>query len=49
MAITPRLEIKQSQSLLMTQQLRQAINILQLNNIELNEFVEQELARNPLL
>ncbi|MBR2033158.1 MAG: RNA polymerase factor sigma-54 [Alphaproteobacteria bacterium] len=49
MAITPRLEIKQSQSLLMTQQLRQAINLLQLNNIELNEFIEQELARNPLL
>ena len=49
MAITPRLEIKQSQSLLMTQQLRQAINLLQLNNIELSEVIEQELQRNPLL
>ena len=49
MAITPRLEIKQSQSLLMTPQLRQAINLLQLNNLELNELVEQELSRNPLL
>ena len=49
MAITPRLEIKQSQSLLMTQQLRQAINLLQLNNIELSEIIEQELQHNPLL
>lgn len=49
MAITPRLEIKQSQSLLMTPQLRQAINLLQLNNLELNELIEQELSRNPLL
>lgn len=49
MAITPRLEIKQSQSLLMTQQLRQAIHLLQLNNIELNEIINQELAQNPLL
>ena len=49
MAITPRLEIKQSQSLLMTPELRQAINLLQLNNLELAELVEQELASNPLL
>ena len=49
MAITPRLEIKQTQSLLMTPELRQAINLLQLNNVELNELVEQELSRNPLL
>lgn len=49
MAVTPRLEIKQSQSLLMTPQLRQAINLLQLNNIELGELIEEELSRNPLL
>lgn len=49
MAITPRLEIKQSQSLLMTPELRQAINILQLNNTELNELIEQEIEQNPLL
>lgn len=49
MAVTPRLEIKQSQSLLMTPQLRQAINLLQLNNIELNELIETELNSNPLL
>lgn len=48
-AITPRIEIKQSQSLLMTPQLRQAIGILQMNNLELNELVSQELESNPLL
>lgn len=49
MAITPKLEIRQSQSLLMTPQLRQAINLLQLSNLELNQLLEQELANNPLL
>ena len=49
MAITPRIEIKQSQSLLMTQQLRQAINLLQLNNLELSELITQELENNPIL
>ncbi len=49
MAIAPKLEIKQSQSLVMTQTLRQAIEILQLNNIELQDFVEKELEQNPFL
>ncbi len=49
MAIAPRLELRQSQNLVMTPQLQQAIKLLQLNNIELTAFVEQELERNPLL
>ena len=49
MALTPKLEIKQSQSLLLTPELRQAINLLQMNNLELNQLVEQELVSNPLL
>lgn len=49
MALTPKLEIRQTQSLLMTPQLRQAINLLQLSNLELNELLEQELEANPLL
>ncbi len=49
MAVTPKLEIRQSQSLLMTPQLRQAINLLQMSNIELGELVEKELESNPLL
>ncbi|HEX8901607.1 RNA polymerase factor sigma-54 [Vitreimonas sp.] len=49
MAMTPRLELRQGQSLVMTPQLQQAIKLLQLSNFELQEFVEGELERNPLL
>ena len=49
MAVTPKLEIRQSQSLLMTPQLRQAINLLQMSNLELGELIESELSANPLL
>ncbi len=49
MALTPRLELRQSQTLVMTPQLQQAIKLLQLSNIELTAYVEQELERNPLL
>ncbi len=49
MAIGPRLDQRQSQSLVMTPQLQQAIKLLQLNNMELAEYVERELERNPLL
>jgi RNA polymerase sigma-54 factor len=43
------LEIRQSQSLVMTQQLRQSIELLQLSANELQELVENELEKNPLL
>ncbi len=49
MAVTQRLEIRQGQSLVMTPQLQQAIKLLQLSNLELSEYVDQELERNPLL
>lgn len=49
MAIGPRLDLRQSQNLVMTPQLQQAIKLLQLSSIELNAFVEEELERNPLL
>jgi RNA polymerase sigma-54 factor len=49
MAIAPKLELRQSQTLVMTPQLQQAIKLLQLSNVELSGFVEQELERNPLL
>ena len=49
MAMIPRLELRQGQALVMTPQLQQAIKLLQLSNIELTEFVEAELERNPLL
>ncbi len=49
MAMGPRLEFRQTQTLVMTPQLRQAIKLLQFNNLEAAAFVEQELERNPLL
>jgi len=49
MALSARLDIRQSQGLVMTPQLQQAIKLLQLSNIELEAYVEQELERNPLL
>lgn len=49
MAIGPRLDLRQTQTLAMTPQLRQAIKLLQCSNIEVTSFVEQELERNPLL
>ncbi len=49
MALSPRLEFRQGQSLVITPQLQQAIKLLQLSNIELDAFVEAELERNPLL
>ena len=49
MALSQRLEFRQSQSLVMTPQLMQAIKLLQLTNLELEAFVEAELERNPLL
>ncbi len=49
MAITTKLELRQTHNLVMTPQLQQAIKLLQLSNIELASFVEAELERNPLL
>ena len=49
MALTQRLEIRQSHALVMTPQLMQAIKLLQLSNLDLAAYVEGELERNPLL
>ncbi len=49
MAIAPKLQQRQTQSLVMTPQLQQAIKLLQLSNIELSAFVEEQLESNPLL
>ena len=49
MALVPRLDLRQVQSLVMTPQLQQAIKLLQLSNLELSEYVERELEQNPLL
>jgi RNA polymerase sigma-54 factor len=49
MALSQRLEIRQSQALVMTPQLMQAIKLLQLSNLDLTAYVDNELERNPLL
>ena len=49
MALGPRLDLRQSQSLVMTPQLQQAIKLLALSNLEVESFIAEELDRNPLL
>ena len=49
MQISQNLKLKQSQSLVMTPQLQQAIKLLQLTNLELTDLVEKELEGNPFL
>ena len=49
MSLAPRLDLRQSQSLVMTPQLQQAIKLLQLSNLELDAYVTGEIESNPLL
>ncbi|MGH7048631.1 MAG: RNA polymerase factor sigma-54 [Stellaceae bacterium] len=49
MGFSQRLELRQSQTLVMTPQLQQAIKMLQLSNLELTNFVDAEIQQNPLL
>jgi RNA polymerase sigma-54 factor len=49
MSMSPKLVLRQSQSLQITPQLMQAIKLLQLSSLELSAFVERELVQNPLL
>src|ERR1700746_3634335 len=49
MALTQRLEIRQSQALVMTPQLMQAIKLLQLSNLDLAAYAEGKLQRTPRL
>ena len=49
MSLTPKLLIRQSQSLVMTPQLMQAIKLLQLSSLDLSAYVANELEQNPLL
>ena len=49
MALSQRLEFRQTQALVMTPQLMQAIKLLQLSSLDLAAYVETELEKNPLL
>ena len=48
MALSQKLEFRQTQALVMTPQLMQAIKLLQLSSLDLAAYVEGELERNPL-
>ena len=49
MSLGLRLDIRQSQSLVLTPQLQQAIKLLQLSNLELDGVVAREVGDNPFL
>ena len=49
MALSANLFLRQSQSLVMTPQLMQSIQLLQMTHVELSQFIAQEVERNPLL
>jgi RNA polymerase sigma-54 factor len=48
-ALGPRLDLRQSQSLVMTPQLQQAIKLLAASNLEIESFIAEALEANPLL
>ena len=49
MALSASLHLRQSQSLVMTPQLMQSIQLLQMTHLELGQFIAQEVEKNPLL
>lgn len=49
MALATRLQLRQTQSLVMTPQLMQSIRLLQLTHVELERFIDEEIERNPFL
>jgi RNA polymerase sigma-54 factor len=48
-ALGPQIQLRQSQQLVMTPQLTQAIKLLTLSNLELESVISEEMAKNPLL
>jgi len=49
MSISQRLDLRQTQTLVMTPQLQQAIKLLQMSGQELSDYVDSEIEQNPLL
>jgi len=47
--ITQKLDFRQQQALVMTPQMQQAVKLLQMSNLELQDYLEEEIAQNPLL
>lgn len=49
MVLAPRIQLKQSQKLMMNPQMQQAIALLQLTNVELTDMLQKEMDQNPFL
>ena len=49
MGLGPRIDLRVSQSLVMSQQLQAAIKLLALSNLEIEAVIAEEVAKNPLL
>lgn len=49
MALNTQLQLRQSQKLVMTPMLQQALKILQMNSLELSDLIKQEISENPML
>ena len=49
MQLSQQLKVRQSQSLVMTPQLQQAIKLLQMTNLELCQYLENQQLENPFL
>ncbi|WP_193177976.1 RNA polymerase factor sigma-54 [Oricola nitratireducens] len=49
MALSAKLNLRQSQSMVMTPQLLQSIRLLQFTQLELDRFVQEQIENNPLL
>ena len=49
MQLAQQIKMRQSQSLVMTPQLQQAIKLLQMTNIELCQYLENQQSENPFL
>ena len=49
MVLAPRLEISQKQKLMINPQMRQAIELLQLTNVQLADMLKREMEQNPFL
>ncbi len=49
MAMGPRLDLRQTQKLVMTQQMQQAVQLLTLSSLEIEAYIAGEVERNPLL
>ena len=49
MQLMPSLQVKQKQSLVMTPQLQQAIKLLQMTNLDIAAFLQEQALENPFI